>query len=423
MAVLDRELFVESLRDALNHLYEAEHLRHNVLAVTIGVANRLDTSSQLRNILINAIEEMKPDSANPSTEKAWRMYETLFYCYVQRLSQQAVADQISLSTRHLRREQKAALELLADSLCQRYDFRNQVIPEPETMSAELNESTLILSADPGSGYADLDWLKTEVTQQPTELRTELQTILSLIEPLARENGVILPVQFPNEPPPPIAVNPQAFQQIMLNLLGILIPVSEEIVQIKLAQDQNLFRMDILTNVTETLEIFKKDELDVIQYMVSLCKGSLGILIDEGMCSVTLHLPFIDQVTVMVVDDNPDTLRLFERYAAGTRYRMVGLRDPLQAHSLAVQIKPQVILLDVMMPGMDGWKILGRLRQHPKTEQIAVVICTIFPQERLALSLGASGFLKKPVSRQDLLDQLDRQIGLIDPTAHQASSRS
>ncbi len=257
-----------------------------------------------------------------------------------------------------------------------------------------------------------------------DLKTELQTVFSLIEPLAHDNGVSLPVQYPNDPLPPLSVNPQAFQQIMLNLLGILIPACvSEIVQIKLQQDHNLFRMDIYTNVAETHEIFQKDELDVIQYMVTLCNGSLGIFSDEGICSATLHLPFVDQVTVMAVDDNPDTLRLFERYTAGTRYHMVSLRDPLQAHSLAVQIKPQVILLDVMMPGMDGWKILGRLRQHPKTEQIAVVICTIFPQERLALSLGASGFLKKPVSRQDLLDQLDRQIGLIDPTAPQVSSRS
>ncbi len=169
MAVLDRELFVESLRDALNHLYEAEHLRHNVLAVTFGVANRLDTSSQLRNILINAIEAMKPDSANPSTEKAWRMYETLFYCYVQRLSQQAVADQISLSTRHLRREQKAALDLLADSLCQRYDLRSQILAEPAPFIAAKNESTLSFGTGSGSGYADLEWLKTELTQQPTEI--------------------------------------------------------------------------------------------------------------------------------------------------------------------------------------------------------------------------------------------------------------
>jgi CheY-like chemotaxis protein len=71
------------------------------------------------------------------------------------------------------------------------------------------------------------------------------------------------------------------------------------------------------------------------------------------------------------------------------------------------VSPQAILLDVMMPQVDGWKVLARLRQHPATEQIPVIVCTIMAQEELALALGAGGFLRKPVSRQDFLDALDR----------------
>ena len=63
-----------------------------------------------------------------------------------------------------------------------------------------------------------------------------------------------------------------------------------------------------------------------------------------------------------------------------------------------------------MPHVDGWEILGRLKQHPATKDIPIVVCTILAQQELALSLGASGFLRKPVSRQAFLSALDRQIG-------------
>lgn len=418
MVALDRTSFLESLRDALNHLYEAEHLRHNSLAITFGVADRLDTSSQLRNILVNAIETLKPDSANPANERGWRMYDALFYCYVQRLSQQAVADQISLSTRHLRREQKAALELLADTLCQQYGLHSQVCNDAEILTVESRfvqepaNQIMPPNYTPGTAFADLEWLRTAAPHQPMDLKAELQAALTLVEPLSLNCGVMLQVHYPDDLLMPLAVNPQAFQQIMLNLLGMLIPASPGgAVQIHISQELNALRLDIQTRITDEPSVFNPDELEIIQYMVTLCKGSLDIVFEKTAFAARLYLPFIDQVTVLAVDDNPDTLQLFERYTAGTRYRMVGLRDPQQAQALASQVAPRVILLDVMMPGMDGWKILGRLRQHPKTQSIAVIVCTIFPQEKLALSLGASGFLKKPVSRQSLLDLLDRQVGL------------
>jgi len=72
--------------------------------------------------------------------------------------------------------------------------------------------------------------------------------------------------------------------------------------------------------------------------------------------------------------------------------------------------PQIIVLDVMMPQTDGWRVLSRLRQHPLTSNIPVIVCTILAQEALALSLGANAFLRKPVTRQAFLAALDRQVG-------------
>jgi CheY-like chemotaxis protein len=63
----------------------------------------------------------------------------------------------------------------------------------------------------------------------------------------------------------------------------------------------------------------------------------------------------------------------------------------------------------MMPGIDGWDLLAQLRHHPLTCDIPVLVCTVLPQEELALSLGASGFVRKPTTRQSFRQALESQI--------------
>ena len=65
-------------------------------------------------------------------------------------------------------------------------------------------------------------------------------------------------------------------------------------------------------------------------------------------------------------------------------------------------------MDVMMPVIDGWELMGHLRQHPATSSVPIVVCTILAEEDLALSLGASDFIRKPFGREALLRVLDRQ---------------
>jgi CheY-like chemotaxis protein len=140
-------------------------------------------------------------------------------------------------------------------------------------------------------------------------------------------------------------------------------------------------------------------------LADLCGCELAFSEDEEAFVATLALPAVEQLPVMVIDDNLDTLELLQRYASNTRYRLVGTSDPEQALDLVRTHAPQIIVLDVMMPQADGWRVLGRLCQHPLTEHIPVIVCTVLPEERLALSLGACAFVRKPVSRQAFLNAL------------------
>jgi CheY-like chemotaxis protein len=135
--------------------------------------------------------------------------------------------------------------------------------------------------------------------------------------------------------------------------------------------------------------------------------------DEATFRSILLLPALEGLPVLAIEDNVDVLQMLERFTAGTPYRLIGVNEPEQALTLAQKLAPQIIVLDVMMPKINGWKLLGRLRQHPATGRIPVIISTILPQEELALSLGANAFLRKPITRRAFLAALDQQVALMD----------
>jgi CheY-like chemotaxis protein len=121
----------------------------------------------------------------------------------------------------------------------------------------------------------------------------------------------------------------------------------------------------------------------------------------------LLLPIQEQIPVLLIDDNEDALDLFHRYTTGSRYRLISTKDPGDILELVKKTNPEVIVLDIMMPETNGWTVLGMLKNHPLTAKIPVMICTILPQKDLAYSLGASGFINKPINRQDFLAALNQ----------------
>ena len=137
-----------------------------------------------------------------------------------------------------------------------------------------------------------------------------------------------------------------------------------------------------------------------------CGGSLSVAADGPAFAAVLLLPAAQRVTVLAIDDHADAIQLLQRYVAGTRYQVFGARHAGEALALAGELSPRIIVLDVMMPEVDGWELLGRLQEHPLTRGVPVVACTIVAQEELAFALGVSAFLRKPVTRAAFLAVLD-----------------
>ena len=126
--------------------------------------------------------------------------------------------------------------------------------------------------------------------------------------------------------------------------------------------------------------------------------------------VTLHMA-ARCPTVLVIDDNEGLVELLSDYLTGHACRVTAATNGQEGLRLAQELLPNTIVLDLMMPEMDGWEILQRLRTNPQTADIPVIVCSVINNPELAYSLRASLFLTKPVSRDDVLNAL-RQLGVV-----------
>ena len=90
---------------------------------------------------------------------------------------------------------------------------------------------------------------------------------------------------------------------------------------------------------------------------------------------------------------------------GTPYTVVGLQDSLQAMELVQELHPCAILLDVMMPHVNGWQLLHQLKENPATASIPVMMITVLTEPTTGYVLGADAYLMKPFKTNVLLNTL------------------
>ncbi|HEY7925646.1 MAG TPA: response regulator, partial [Vicinamibacteria bacterium] len=111
--------------------------------------------------------------------------------------------------------------------------------------------------------------------------------------------------------------------------------------------------------------------------------------------------------VLVVDDEKATRELIARGLEKEGFRLLAAASGEEALQLARERKPDVISLDVLMPGMDGWMVLRALKADPLTAPIPVVMVSMLDDRDIGHALGASDYLTKPFDRQKLVAALRR----------------
>ena len=119
--------------------------------------------------------------------------------------------------------------------------------------------------------------------------------------------------------------------------------------------------------------------------------------------------------IMVVDDDAQSLELMEAMLVPNGYEVITASDGSKALVTIPVKKPDLILLDIMMPGLDGYATLSKIKENKTISNIPVVMLTSVGfnlNKELALRLGAAGYITKPVDLTELLNTISRLL----PTA-------
>ncbi len=421
--MLTSQQFFQHLRSTLNHLYDPYFLRKSPLVSLFQLGDQPDTPNTLQRILNEAIEKLEPRPGDASYAQRRRNYELIMYRYVQQFNQEEVANQLGLSVRHLRREQNAAIFDLAARLWEQYHlgskpFQISLQELDEAFSTAEAAGPEAAPAEDGAAPqpSDLSWLEPTVLE-PTDLKEVLADVLELSQPLASRYGVTFERQIPADLA--LALIPQvALRQLLLNMLSVAVRWHNGgSLGIQVSLDTGIHLLLARpgeSGAARSLNGDEKSSLDLAAQIARVYGGTLRCALENGLLSLALDLPVARKQLILTIDDNLDFLQLIERYLTGPYYTCASERNPRQAIAAVEQYHPDLVLLDVMMPGVDGWEVLGRLRRHPASATLPILVCSIVPQEELALSLGAAAFIRKPVSQETLLAALSRLLAHSSP---------
>jgi CheY-like chemotaxis protein len=397
----DAAEFDRQVRDALANLHDQAALAIHPLARLMSVGPPKGTqppsrADHLRHTLLSAIDRLRPpaEAERGHGSPEWRPYHLLHGRYVEGLSLQQLQANLSLSERQLRREHSRAIEAVARHL------RDALLPDA---GQARHAGETAPAAFP-------------VTPTSLDLLELLQGVTATLLRRAEAEGATLRIEA-GPARPRVLSDRIILRQVLLSLLNYALDVRSA-GPVVITTEAEAARIFVRTRF-EIDEPPAADEEHALSLACFWCEQIDAELVDgieriaEGWGQLTLSLPSADQPLLLVVDDQETALQLYQRYLARTGLKVTGVRDGSQVLGLARRLQPRAIMLDVMMPHMDGWEVLQGLKADPATRQIPVIVCSVWEEPELANSLGASGFLSKPIKQGDLLAALAR-LDLLQP---------
>jgi PAS domain S-box-containing protein len=128
---------------------------------------------------------------------------------------------------------------------------------------------------------------------------------------------------------------------------------------------------------------------------------------DGDHPAVRHEPVPGDIHVLVVDDDPAVHDVLAATLGKEGYQITHAKDGIEALHLMRTHPPDVVTLDVMMPKMDGWSVLGIMKSEPQLAHIPVIMLTIVDHRNLGFSLGASEYMTKPIDRNRLIALIEK----------------
>ncbi|HUF49936.1 MAG TPA: response regulator [Longimicrobiales bacterium] len=124
-------------------------------------------------------------------------------------------------------------------------------------------------------------------------------------------------------------------------------------------------------------------------------------------------------TVLIVDDDPNALDIVKTFLEAKGYTVATARDGNEALAQLEKVQPALVLLDVMMPGMDGWEVARVIKNHPSFGRTRVVMLTArsdFADKHEGLRAGADDYIVKPIQLRELGERVELNLKAREKTA-------
>ncbi|RME35469.1 MAG: response regulator, partial [Deltaproteobacteria bacterium] len=293
----------------------------------------------------------------------------------------------------------------------------------------------------------IDAGRMQLEPEPCSLGTIIENVVGLVSPLAASKGLDLRVQTAEID---LFQDVMKLKQILLNVLSNAVKFTEQgSISIRASEAGGLVTIEIEDTgrgiAAEDLEhIFDEFKqvgathasqpgtglgLALCRRITAMMKGEISVRSEEGKGSVftirvpariepeseqqgesTLILPEdFDPArpSVLAIDDDVGMLELVRQYLQGAGMQYILAADSRVGLKAAREYRPDVILLDILMPEMNGWEVLSALKCDDTTKSIPVICISVLEDRETAHAMGASQFLVKPVLREDLLEAIGK----------------
>lgn len=404
------EEFVNLVRDALMHLYDAAHLECHPLVRWLPL-HAAGSGRALRNLLMDTVEGIRPESGVPAGDRAWRPYDILMRRYVDGFEIEAIIADMHISLRQYHRDHRKGLRAVSELLWSRWARGEQGAAEPDADIPDVAPEEQMLSAVARLG----------VERRKLDLGSITTSVIESARSLARARAITIETRAPGEPVT-VWADPALARQAALSTVSALIGAHPQSLEIGWRSRGDVSILDIrpappLRYDGSAAAFEMAHRLDSILPLVEAQHATLIVRKEgEALVSVQLRFPRAEGALIYVVDDDALLLQLFERYLASEGYQYRGYRSADKALQAARTDKPSAMILDVMMRGIDGWQLLQTLHTDPDLSQVPVIVCSVLDEVDLAMSLGAQGYVRKPVSQEQLLTAVRQVLAGCSPEA-------
>ncbi|MBE0689225.1 MAG: response regulator [Anaerolineae bacterium] len=365
----------------------------------ITTGTNADRVQGFRQIVLDAIEQLCPERDSGFHSKQARSYHILMLRYVEEYTTTDVINQLALSERQFYRDHRKAVQAISQIMRERTTSGLGAVSTPTEAAITVRSETQRVRSQTSLGAVEIDTLLDGAVRATSSLADQYKISISCefthgLESMSLE------------------ASPAALRQAVIGVITRLTKVASPGGKLQLRREstEHHYHIGFVLRGNELDAGALRSEFerhDSFHDLLEVLNGEYVIdFVSPNLLKLTLSLPSSEQV-ILVVDDNPDVSTLFRRYLSDQSVQLRSATDGKEALRLASELQPRIIILDVMLPGQDGWEVLQALKYNPSTSHIPVLVCSVLDAPDLAMSLGADGFLSKPPGRISFLKAMER----------------